>query len=371
VKRQPEQQANAESSYRKAIEVMEDLLRGQPDRREYKEELAKFYNNLGNFHVLRHEFEPALVANQHALELFEGLAAPVRGISNELANGYNSRGRILELTSLADGGTKSGRQREAVEAYQRSIRIFANLERDYKDFAQDSDANARYGNALANLGRLRMESGDLKEATGLLTLAVTHYSGALSSGAFPSEIELLAPPDVPFQLDWKDSSAKDVADAYFDASLQLAPCINPKVTTGGVTAALTAALEPRADYDLLLVAPPLADLTSDQILISRGHFETSRYRNPTQMLKALDSTRRQSERDAAARCVADRRRVEAAVAGAVAAAAAEDGQRSGLRTNAGVAATRSVAGRERAAHDGDLALVERRLPAGRRDPRVR
>jgi hypothetical protein len=112
-------------------------------------------------------------------------------------------------------------------------------------------------------------------------------AGALSSGAFPSEIEFLAPPDVPFQLDWKDSSAKDVADAYFDASLQLAPCINPKVTTGGVTAALTAALEPRADYDLLLVAPPLADLTSDQILISRGHFETSRYRNPTQMLKAL------------------------------------------------------------------------------------
>ena len=37
----------------------------------------------------------------------------------------------------------------------------------------------------------------------------------------------------------------------------------------------------------MLVAPPLADLTSDQILISRGQFETSRYRNPTQMLKAL------------------------------------------------------------------------------------
>ena len=189
LKRQPEQQANAESSYRKAIEVMEDLLREQPNRREYKEELAKFYNNLGNFHVLRHEFEPALVANQRALELFEGLAAPVRGISNELANGYNSRGRILEQTSLAEGGTKSGRQREAVEAYQRSIRIFANLERDYKDFAQDSDANARYGNALANLGRLRMESGDLKEATRLLTLAVTHYSGALSSRAPRSDYQ--------------------------------------------------------------------------------------------------------------------------------------------------------------------------------------
>ena len=189
LKQKPEQQANAESSYRRAIEIMEDLRREQPNRREYKEELAKFYNNLGNLRVLRHEFESALVANQHALALFEELAAPVRGISNELANGYNSRGLILQQASRAQDGTTSGRQREAVEAYQRSIRIFASLERDFKDFAQDSDANARYGNALANLGRLRMESGDLKEATRLLTLAVTHYSGALTSRAPRSDYQ--------------------------------------------------------------------------------------------------------------------------------------------------------------------------------------
>lgn len=185
----PDQQANAETSYRKAIEVMEGLRREQPNRREYKEELAKFYNNLGNFRVLRREFEPALVANQRALELFEELAAPVRGISNELANGYNSRGLILQQLSQAPGGTKTRGQREAVEAYLRSIQIFANLERGFKDFAQDSDAKARYGNALANLGRLRMESGDLKEAMRLLKLAVTHYSGALSSRAPRSDYQ--------------------------------------------------------------------------------------------------------------------------------------------------------------------------------------
>lgn len=189
LRQKPDQQANAETSYRKAIEVMEGLRREQPNRREYKEELAKFYNNLGNFRVFQREFESALVANQRALELFEELAAPVRGISNELANGYNSRGLILQQLSQAQGGTKAPRQREAVEAYQRSIQIFSNLERGFKDFAQDSDAKARYGNALANLGRLRMESGDLEEAMRLLKLAVTHYSGALSSRAPRSDYQ--------------------------------------------------------------------------------------------------------------------------------------------------------------------------------------
>jgi len=182
LRQRPDQHADAEMAYRTAIEVMEGLRREQPHRREYKEELAKFYNNLGNFRVLRGEFESALAANQRALELFEELAAPVRGISIELANGYNSRGLILQQLSQAQG-TKAGRQREAAEAYQRSIQIFANLERGFKDFAQDSDAKARYGNALANLGRLRMESGDLEEAVRLLQLAVTHYSGALNSRA--------------------------------------------------------------------------------------------------------------------------------------------------------------------------------------------
>lgn len=189
LRQKPDQQANAELSYRKAIEVMEGLRREQPNRREYKEELAKFHNNLGNLHVIRREFESALVANQRALELFEELAAPVRGLSNELANGYNSRGLILQQLSQAQGGTKAGRQRDAEEAYQRSIQIFANLGRDFKDFAQESDAKARYGNALANLGRLRMESGDLEEATRLLKLAVTHYSGALSSRAPRSDYQ--------------------------------------------------------------------------------------------------------------------------------------------------------------------------------------
>ena len=189
LRHKPAQQANAEMSYRKAIDVMERLHREQPNRRVYTTELAKFYNNLGNFRVFRREFEPALEANQRALKLFEELAAPVRELRNELANGYNSRGKILQQLSYAQDGQKARRQREAAEAYQHSIQVFADLERDFKDFAQDSNATARYGNALANFGGLRLESGDLEEATRLLRLAVTHYSTALSTGARRSEYQ--------------------------------------------------------------------------------------------------------------------------------------------------------------------------------------
>jgi tetratricopeptide (TPR) repeat protein len=188
LRQKTDRQTDAEMFYRKAIEAMERLHRAQPNRREYKEELAKFYNNMGNFRVLRREFEFALAENQRALELFEELAAPVRGISNELANGYNSRGLILQQFSQTQG-TKASRQKEAVEAYQRSIQIFADLERRFHDFSQDSDAKARYGNALANLGRLRMEAGDLEEAVRLLKLAVTQYLGALRSGAPRSDYQ--------------------------------------------------------------------------------------------------------------------------------------------------------------------------------------
>lgn len=50
---------------------------------------------------------------------------------------------------------------------------------------------------------------------------------------------------------------------------------------------MTAALAPRAAYDLLMVAPPVDDLDADAVLIARSHFTTSRYAGPEAMLAAM------------------------------------------------------------------------------------
>lgn len=179
----PDRRADAKELYIKAIEVIEASSGKRPDKREYKEEAAKFYNNLGNLLNFQGELKPALEANQQALQLFEELAAPVRGLRNELANSYNSRGSVLAKLSRMQKSDTESRRLQAVEAYQQSIQIFAGLERDFNDFPQDSDINARYANALANLGVLHMASNNFEEAVRLLTQAVTYYSRALVSGA--------------------------------------------------------------------------------------------------------------------------------------------------------------------------------------------
>jgi hypothetical protein len=50
---------------------------------------------------------------------------------------------------------------------------------------------------------------------------------------------------------------------------------------------INAPMEPDADYDLLLVAPPAAKPNEDTVLITRSHFHTSRYASPREMLSAM------------------------------------------------------------------------------------
>lgn len=55
----------------------------------------------------------------------------------------------------------------------------------------------------------------------------------------------------------------------------------------GTHISIDADLEPDASYDLLLVAPPAATPMSDDVLVARAHFHTSRYRSPAEMTAAL------------------------------------------------------------------------------------
>jgi len=183
----PGREALAQEMYRKAIEVMQGVPEAEATRREYREEQAKFYNNLANLLLSEGALAPSLQANGQSLDLFEALAAPVRGLRNELANSYNSRGSILLQLGRTQRDPAGEQELRAEEAFERAIQIFESLKRDFEDFQEDPDLNARYANALANLGGLRMESRDFEDAARLLSLAVSHYSVALKSAAPDSQ----------------------------------------------------------------------------------------------------------------------------------------------------------------------------------------
>ncbi len=99
------------------------------------------------------------------------------------------------------------------------------------------------------------------------------------------------PPDLPYTIVWQPLMEDLLAasDRRMLKAARLSTCLRePRL--GGTTAEITVDLEPNAEYDLMLVAPPDINPDADEILIARAHFRTSRYRNPSEMLRALGFT---------------------------------------------------------------------------------
>ena len=107
--------------------------------------------------------------------------------------------------------------------------------------------------------------------------------GALAGGGHP--------PDEPHTTKWGQlqPDLMSVADRRMTQAMDDAPCL-ATAPLGGATASIDADLAPSSGYDLLLVASPTATPDSDDILVARNHFRTSRYRNPGEMLTALGLT---------------------------------------------------------------------------------
>ncbi len=59
---------------------------------------------------------------------------------------------------------------------------------------------------------------------------------------------------------------------------------------GSSSVRVTADLKPLAEYDLLLMVAPDTVGASAEVPVARSHFATSRYRNPTELLRALGFT---------------------------------------------------------------------------------
>ncbi|WP_426163647.1 hypothetical protein [Sandarakinorhabdus sp. DWP1-3-1] len=99
----------------------------------------------------------------------------------------------------------------------------------------------------------------------------------------------LPPPLVPMMIvvGLLDKFLLEPSDLLLVNAAEDAPCVPNPPAVGGRTLDITAPLEPDADYDLLLVAPPAATPDVDMVLITRGHFHTSRYASPSAMLAAM------------------------------------------------------------------------------------
>jgi tetratricopeptide (TPR) repeat protein len=161
------QETEAVEYYGSAVDILEDLRRGDADGRAYKQELAIYYNNLANLSLDNGDLESAESRNRRALELFEDLAAPLPSLDLERANSYNTLGMVFLDRNLSS---------EANEALQSSLEIWERLERNSQQFVDDPVFHYRFGFTLFDLAMLRFESGDVVQAALFLERAAEHHA---------------------------------------------------------------------------------------------------------------------------------------------------------------------------------------------------
>lgn len=98
-------------------------------------------------------------------------------------------------------------------------------------------------------------------------------------------------PTLPSTLSWHalPLALMELSDRRMFEAAVAVPCLVDDPLPGtGATADIAVDLEPDADYDLLVTASPLANPADDGVVIARCHFHTSRYRNPGELLAALE-----------------------------------------------------------------------------------
>jgi serine/threonine-protein kinase len=141
---------DAVRSYSESIDILDRLVREQPDAVEYRRDLASGLQRVGSLLSQTARPAEALQSYHRALQLRERLALERPGDAEDasrLAGSHNAIGLLLHET---------GRPAEAMEAHRRALAIRERLAREYPDVA-------RYQTALAgshnNIGLLLRETG--------------------------------------------------------------------------------------------------------------------------------------------------------------------------------------------------------------------
>lgn len=79
---------------------------------------------------------------------------------------------------------------------------------------------------------------------------------------------------------------RPIGQRRFMEAIREAPCLE-EPALGGTTATVSADLVAGAWYDLMLMATPTGSPDAEDVVVSRTHFQASRYRNPSELLGAL------------------------------------------------------------------------------------
>ena len=136
----------AEGLYARAISIHRELTRNAPDNREYKFELAQFYENLANLFMDENRLGAASEPNHDALDLVEELLLPGPALGLERAKVHMTRALILESQGSREAQTENQQIFEALESMKKSSGssghsefhvLYTNLAENYLDIAED------------------------------------------------------------------------------------------------------------------------------------------------------------------------------------------------------------------------------------------
>jgi tetratricopeptide (TPR) repeat protein len=158
---------DARGLYNDAIVIGEELVHKNPDNRDYKFELAQYYDNSAILFQARNRAAEALAHSEKAVALYRALMRPVPTLMMHVGLLHDIRGRILESTNWP----------RAENEYRRSIEAFQQAAADEKN----GDFHLWFGQTLANLGHGLERRGNTKEAIPLLLEAVQHHQQAGSN----------------------------------------------------------------------------------------------------------------------------------------------------------------------------------------------
>jgi tetratricopeptide (TPR) repeat protein len=153
-KGKPEQAANF---FERAIGIHRELVKKDPSKREYKQELAQFYLNLGLLELDENRFELAERQNHEALDLIEELASPGPSLSMKRAEAHMIRGWILE--------SQSKQLPQAQSETEESQRILETLRRIHaREHPEFHNMYTNFALNYANLTAKYLQSGELVNA---------------------------------------------------------------------------------------------------------------------------------------------------------------------------------------------------------------
>ncbi len=158
---------DARPLFEQAISIGEGLSKKSPENRDYKFELAQYCNNFANFLTSQNQLDLALAANAKAIQLHRELARPLPTWIMHLALSHDIRGRILESKNPGDAELE----------YRRSIEVFQQV----PVAAQNDDYALWFGQALANLGSMLEQKKDYQDAIPLLEHATALHRRSQSN----------------------------------------------------------------------------------------------------------------------------------------------------------------------------------------------